>query len=165
MKKFLVLCLLVAIGAVGFIEKSQAQDMRQFCMSHPGAPGCQGQPHGGRGHGNPNQPHPPGGPRPPFFHGQPQGHGPDFGGDGRFHHRPGDWQPFVGFQLFVDPGYPAPSYCDALANSLSRQGFRILQELKCSGGTYIYLARRDGELINLYVSTATGRITAIRPAY
>ena len=40
MKKFVIVCLLVAIGAVSFISKGESRSIREFCMQNPDLPEC-----------------------------------------------------------------------------------------------------------------------------
>ena len=61
------------------------------------------------------------------------------------------------------PGYGGR--CGAMAQRLAMQGFERVRAESCSGGTYVYRAWRDGERLRIYVSSRSGRIRQIAPAY
>ena len=159
MKKFLILCLLAAIGAVAVISRADAAPQNGlFCQSHPLAPVCQ--PHPG---GKPPVPPPP--------HGNPA------------LHRHGGWPHFGGGPMWFDQGWNndfgpdqsggffgfgphlrSTSLCADFAWNLRDQGFELVRPLKCYGKTFTYRARLHGKPVNVNVRRLSGRITSVLPA-
>ena len=177
MKNVIVICLLAAIGAIFFIEAAHAQQ-GQSCFIDNGVQRCR--PSGGPGF--PQQP-PQGDNRFSNSHNEfpgqqnrdyqqgyqnrdyPQGYQQGDRRDG-FHDGYRDRQPGFYFGLNVAP--PPPVFdgrCGGIAQRLGDQGFRNIRPLSCVGGTYVYRARRGGERLTLYVSSRSGRIRRIDPAY
>ncbi len=159
MKKFVIVCLLVAIGAVAAIAKGEARSIQEFCLQNPDLPECA--PYvAQQGHPTPMPP-----PRGTNFAGQPLPPAaqpdqpppppPQFNRYGRH----------LGFGF--DHGFAPPfaNRCMEFSLRLREQGWRDVRPIRCAGPSYIYSARRDGQRMNILVSPRSGRIRQIIPAY
>lgn len=149
MKKFIIVCLLAAIGAVSFIAKGEARSIREFCMQNPDLPECL--PYVARLHRPGPEPlfdqglsDPPPPPPPPQF-------------DSRRHRD--------GFDLQFRFGTPVANRCMEFSLRLREQGWRNVRAVRCAGPSYIYSAWRDGQPMNVLVSPYSGRIRKIIPQY
>ena len=161
MKKFIIFCLLAAIGAVSFIAKGEARSIQEFCMQNPDLPECL--PYVARLHREPPTPPPPpqadqGQPGPP----PPQDYQQSF--DGR-NHDGFDRRHRDGFDLQFRFGEPANNRCAEFSQRLSQQGWRHVRALRCAGQSFVYSAWRDGQSMTLLVSPNSGRIRKIIPKY
>jgi hypothetical protein len=163
MKKFLVLGLLAAIGAVAMVSQSSAAS--RYCIYNPDDPACYND--GG---------YPP--PPPPDY-----GDGDGYGGDGypppppphpRHHHHVYQDGYDNGFDPFYDNYYDTgPVFslhlgqdgnrCNQIAASLRRSGFHNVRAVDCAGRDYAFLTSRDGQRLKVYVRSSNGRIKSIRP--
>ncbi len=151
MKKFIIVCLLAAIGAVSFIAKGESRSIREFCMQNPDLPECL--PYVARLHREPPMPPPP----PYVDQGQP-GPPPDYQPD--YGRRQRD-----GFDLQFRFGNTVANRCTQFLQNLRQQGWRNVRALRCTGPSYVYSAWRDGQSMTLLVSPNSGRIRKIIPAY
>ena len=161
MKKFVIVCLLVAIGAVSFIAKGESRSIREFCMQNPDLPECL--PYVARLHRDPQMPLPSpeknstSAPQPYVDQGQPGS--------------PSDFQPYYGrrnrdgFDLQFRFDNSVANRCNQFLQNLRQQSWRNVRILRCSGPSYVYSAWRDGQSITLLVSPNSGRIRKIIPAY
>lgn len=172
MRKFIVVCLMAAIGAVAFIQHANAGQNEDFCRDHSNWPGCPG--------ANPQASPPVQGHRPPGGNGGNGGPPPPPPGgwhsNGGWHHQgpPVYNGPDTSFYFGLDTGEPPPPFgyrryyypgqCRNIAFDLRDQGFEHVRPIKCSGPRLVYSAWRDGEKLILYVSR-DGRIRRILPAY
>ncbi len=143
MKNLIVVCLLAAIGAVLWIERADAQAMGA-CFTRNGITRCRP---------SPRPPGPPVGPQ-----------------EWRRHHHPVmPFPPRWRGPSYVAPPAPPPlafnSSCVDLAQRLIAQGYNNVEMLSCAGRTYIYRAWRGGQRLTVYVSSRSGRIRRIAPAY
>ncbi len=172
MRKFIVLCLMAAIGAVAFIQHAnaaQGEAFRNNCTDNPGDPQCLHKKHpvANPGTGQPPGP-PPGQPRPQRHN----WNGPSHNHWGGF--PPPNEGANFGLYFGLDAGEPPPplgygryyypGQCRNIAFDLRDQGFERVRPIKCSGPRLVYSAWRDGEKFILYVSR-DGRIRRILPAY
>ncbi len=169
MKKFVIICLLAAIGAVTFIAKGEARSIQEFCMQNPDLPECL--PYVARLHRQTPLPPPPAspekfptGPAPIVVdHGPPP---PDFQPDYGRRHRDGFDAQF-GFgnrdenRFGFDNGQG--NFCGRFAFRLRAQGWQRVRALRCSGPSFVYQAWRDGQTMTLLVSPNSGRIRKIIP--
>ena len=162
MRKLIILCLLVAIGAVAMIQRADAQDRLEYCRNHPTDTDCRNANGYATGIGPGNQITQPA----PW---QGQRHG---GWNRQPHAR--DNGPDVGIYFGFSGSEPPPSYgygsnyypgqCRDVAFMLRDQGFENVCPVRCSGPRLIFTAWRDGERVTLYV-TRDGRIRRIIPNY
>ena len=154
MRKLIVLCLLVAIGAVAMIQRADAGPNTPFkCKDRPGQAEC------------PNIPPP----QPQIGMPSPEKNPHGWQGNNRWRNHS-----HTGLYFGLDVGEPPPRYgygsnyypgqCRDVAFMLRDQGFENVRPLRCSGPRLIFSAWRDGESVTLYVSR-DGRIRRIIPNY
>lgn len=162
MKKFIIVCLLAAIGAVTFIAKGEARSIREFCLQNPDLPECL--PYVARLHREPSMPPLP---SPEKF---PPGPPPPYADQGQLDPPP-DFQPGFdrrhsgGLNLQFRFGQPVTNRCAEFSVRLREQGWRNVRALRCTGPSFVYRAWRDGQSMTLLVSPNSGRIRKIIPAY
>lgn len=175
MKKFIIVCLLAAIGTVGLIAKGDARSIREFCMQNPDLPDCAPYMQGGRPSpvlppsssqtndtqgGRPTPMLPPPSNQNDAF-GQPIPQQPDQPPFGQRR----DWRHRNGFGFQFGFGAPVANRCMEFSLRLREQGWRNVRAVRCAGQSYIYSAWRDGQPLTLMVSPNSGRIRRILPAY
>lgn len=171
MKKLIIVCLLVAIGAVGMIGKSNADGT---CITQ-GRIIC--------GANTNNAPNPP--PNQPW--GQ---QNPNYQGYHPHHYNNGGssfglniyTQPNYGGSYYDDPGYygddpytyddPPPVYrsyssnrCNAWADRLRGLGFRNVRANDCVGSSYVYRATKAGRPVWVTVGARSGSVIRVANAY
>ena len=147
MKKFIIMCLLAAIGTVAFIARGEARSLHQICAHNPQSAQCRHHLH-----------------KPPLHPLQQQAPdeadtelpvpiGPlDFPSKQRIY-------PQYGF------GAPIANRCAEFAVILHSQGWQDVKPLRCAGiSYYLYNATRDRRLMTLWVSPYSGRVRKIVPA-
>ena len=161
MNKFVIVCLLAAIGAVSLIAKSESRSIREFCMQNPDLPECL--PYVTRLHRELPMPlpspekTPSSAPQPYADQGQPDP-APDL--QQHYSRRNRD-----GFDLQFRFGNTTGNRCNQFVQSLRQQGWSHVRTLRCTGPSYVYSAWRDGQSMTLLVSPNSGRIRKIISAY
>ena len=146
MKKFIVLGLLTAIGAVSFVTQASAES--RYCRYNPDDPICQDYYNSDEDYSG-NPPKGPYRPRDPYNQ-----YEPDYRYQDQY-----DQGPVLSFSFGSGQKYS----CDMLANSLRRSGYRQVRPVDCAGRDFAFIARRDGERLKVGMSSRTGRINSIRP--
>lgn len=149
MKKFIIIGLLAAIGAVTFV--AQANAAGRYCMYNPDDPICQD--YYDNGENNGYQP-------PPY-----DGYGQDDNGYNP-PPRPHDYSNNgydQGPVLSLHFGSSSRYSCNTLASSLRRSGFHRIRPVDCAGREFAFLATRDGQRLRIVMLSRTGRIKTIRP--
>jgi hypothetical protein len=145
MKNYILAAIMVMVGTIGAIGSAEAAS--RYCRFNPEDPRCYAPPPPPRDFGYDD----------PFYD---DSDIPLFD-DGFDRPRPRRHPREDGGTITLQFG--SGQSCNAIAQSLKRSGFRRVNAVDCAGRDYAFTAVRDGERMKIWVKSATGRISSIRP--